>query len=74
MHEETAAAQVAGLSQALFSERQEARGEQFVLRDFHDRLLRLGLPLPLAREALMPDDAQRHSGSGSTPRPSAKRS
>jgi uncharacterized protein (DUF885 family) len=55
---------------------QESRGREFSLRDFHDRLLRLGLPLPLAREALMPErgNAQRHSGSGSTPRPSAKRS
>jgi uncharacterized protein (DUF885 family) len=32
----------------------EARGELFSLRDFHDQLLRLGLPLPLAREALIP--------------------
>jgi uncharacterized protein (DUF885 family) len=52
----------------------ERRGERFELREFHDRLLRLGLPLPLAREALMPGDGQRHSGSGSTPSPSAKRS
>ncbi|MGI9189290.1 MAG: DUF885 domain-containing protein, partial [Longimicrobiaceae bacterium] len=34
----------------------EARGEEFSLRDFHDRFLRLGLPVPLAREALMPGD------------------
>lgn len=32
----------------------EAKGESFTLRDFHDRLLGLGLPLPLAREALIP--------------------
>ena len=31
----------------------EARGESFSLRRFHDELLRLGLPLPLAREALI---------------------
>jgi uncharacterized protein (DUF885 family) len=35
---------------------QEARGQPFSLRDFHDRLLRLGLPLSLARRALMPGD------------------
>jgi uncharacterized protein (DUF885 family) len=35
---------------------QEARGQPFSLRDFHDRLLRLGLPLTLARQALMPGD------------------
>jgi uncharacterized protein (DUF885 family) len=35
---------------------QEARGQAFSLRDFHDRLLRLGLPLTLARQALMPGD------------------
>jgi uncharacterized protein (DUF885 family) len=35
---------------------QQARGQPFSLRDFHDRLLRLGLPLTLAREALLPGD------------------
>ncbi|HLL00822.1 MAG TPA: DUF885 domain-containing protein [Myxococcaceae bacterium] len=35
---------------------QEARGEKFSLRDFHDRLLRLGLPITLARQALLPGD------------------
>jgi len=35
---------------------QEARGQPFSLRGFHDRLLRLGLPLTLARQALMPGD------------------
>jgi uncharacterized protein (DUF885 family) len=34
----------------------EARGETFSLRDFHDRFLRLGLPVSLAREALMPGE------------------
>jgi len=34
----------------------ENRGEVFSLRDFHDRFLKLGLPIPLARRALMPDD------------------
>ncbi|MBN1205904.1 MAG: DUF885 domain-containing protein [Myxococcaceae bacterium] len=34
----------------------EARGQPFSLRDFHDRLLKLGLPLSLARKALMPGD------------------
>lgn len=32
-----------------------ARGEPFSLREFHDRLLRLGLPISLAREVLIPD-------------------
>lgn len=35
---------------------QEARGQPFSLRDFHDRLLRLGLPITLARQALLPGD------------------
>jgi uncharacterized protein (DUF885 family) len=35
---------------------QEARGQPFSLRGFHDHLLRLGLPLTLARQALMPGD------------------
>ena len=30
-----------------------ATGAVFSLRDFHDRVLRLGLPLPLARKALL---------------------
>lgn len=34
----------------------EARGETFRLRDFHDRFLRLGLPVSLARQAMMPGD------------------
>jgi uncharacterized protein (DUF885 family) len=34
----------------------EARGERFSLRDFHDRFLRLGLPVSLARRVLMPGD------------------
>ena len=33
----------------------EARGETFSLREFHDRFLMLGLPISLAREAMMPD-------------------
>lgn len=39
----------------------EARGEEFSLADFHDRLLKLGLPFPLAREALMPREPGRRS-------------
>jgi hypothetical protein len=31
-----------------------SRGERFSLREFHDRLLHLGLPIALAREVLMP--------------------
>ncbi|WP_164011075.1 DUF885 domain-containing protein [Pyxidicoccus trucidator] len=34
----------------------EARGETFVLKDFHDRFLRLGLPVSLARGVLLPGD------------------
>ncbi len=34
----------------------EARGQTFSLREFHDRFLRLGLPVSLARQALMPGD------------------
>ncbi len=34
----------------------EARGQPFVLKDFHDRFLRLGLPVSLARGVLMPGD------------------
>jgi len=53
----------------------ESRGEEFSLREFHDRFLMLGLPISLAREAMMPDAGQlSQSGSGSTPRPSANRS
>ena len=32
-----------------------AQGEPFSLREFHDRLLRLGLPIPLARDVLIPN-------------------
>ena len=32
----------------------EARGGTFSMREFHDAILRLGLPIPLVREALMP--------------------
>jgi hypothetical protein len=32
----------------------EERGETFSLREFHDRFLALGLPISLAREAMMP--------------------
>ena len=32
-----------------------ARGESFSLREFHDRFLRLGLPISLAREVLIPE-------------------
>jgi len=31
----------------------ESRGQAFSLREFHDRFLALGLPLPLARDALL---------------------
>jgi uncharacterized protein (DUF885 family) len=38
----------------------EAQGKPFSLREFHDQLLRLGLPIPLAREVMIPS-----GGSGS---------
>jgi hypothetical protein len=38
---------------------QEEREEAFSLKDFHDRILQLALPLPLATEALMPAPVQR---------------
>ncbi|WP_223759002.1 DUF885 domain-containing protein [Myxococcus sp. RHSTA-1-4] len=34
----------------------ESRGETFVLKDFHDRFLQLGLPVSLARGVLIPGD------------------
>ncbi|MCP3063240.1 DUF885 domain-containing protein [Myxococcus sp. K38C18041901] len=35
----------------------EASGKTFVLKDFHDRFLQLGLPVALARKVLIPGDA-----------------
>jgi uncharacterized protein (DUF885 family) len=32
----------------------ESRGEVFSIREFHDALLSLGLPIPLLREVLIP--------------------
>ncbi|CAN5799071.1 DUF885 domain-containing protein [soil metagenome] len=34
----------------------ESQGKQFSLRDFHDRFLRLGLPVSLARQVMIPGD------------------
>ncbi|MCE9668667.1 DUF885 domain-containing protein [Myxococcus stipitatus] len=34
----------------------ESKGEKFVLKDFHDRFLQLGLPVSLARRVLIPGD------------------
>jgi hypothetical protein len=34
----------------------EERGREFSLRDFHDRFLRLGLPVSLAREAMLSEE------------------
>jgi uncharacterized protein (DUF885 family) len=34
----------------------ESRGQRFSLRDFHDRFLRLGLPVSLARQVMIPGD------------------
>jgi uncharacterized protein (DUF885 family) len=42
----------------------ENRGESFSLRDFHDRFLKLGLPIPLARQAMMPGAASTSSSTG----------
>lgn len=39
-----------------YREHLEGRDETFDLRSFHDRLLELGLPLTLAREALIPSE------------------
>jgi uncharacterized protein (DUF885 family) len=36
----------------------EERGEEFSLRDFHDRFLQIGLPVALARQVLMPGDGR----------------
>lgn len=36
----------------------ESQGKEFSLREFHDRFLRLGLPVSLAREALIPTGAR----------------
>ncbi len=56
----------------------ESRGETFSIREFHDTVLRMGLPIPLIREALIPEEdyqsSRSHSGSGSIPSPSASRS
>ncbi len=35
----------------------EGRGETFSLREFHDRFLKLGLPVSLAREVMLGEDA-----------------
>ncbi len=35
----------------------EERGREFSLREFHDRFLRLGLPVSLARQAMIPGSA-----------------
>ncbi len=51
----------------------ESRGETFSLRDFHDRFLRLGLPISLARKALLRPNDTTAQGSGSIPIPSASR-
>ncbi len=47
--------------------------QEFSLRGFHDRLLELSLPLPLATEALMPPPRQQEAGQRSRPRPPARR-
>jgi hypothetical protein len=50
--------------EAFLGEREEST---FSLRQFHDRLLELSLPLPLAAEALMPPPAERTPGPRARP-------
>ena len=45
----------------------ESRGEPFSLMEFHDRFLRLGLPVSLARRAMIPDDADDVAAGGGDP-------
>ncbi len=35
----------------------ESRGESFSIREFHDTILRTGLPIPLIRASLIAEDA-----------------
>jgi uncharacterized protein (DUF885 family) len=44
---------------SVYEDRARDREGEFSLREFHDRLLELSLPLPLAAEALMPTPSQR---------------
>lgn len=39
-----------------YREHLESQGETFSLRDFHDRFLQIGLPVPLARQIMIPGD------------------
>ncbi len=41
----------------------ESRGESFSIREFHDTVLRMGLPIPLIRAALIPEDEPARSSS-----------
>jgi uncharacterized protein (DUF885 family) len=45
-----------------YQERIEKEGGTFSLPDFHDMLLRLALPLPLAREVMIPTTERRPTG------------
>ena len=45
-----------------YQARIEKEGGTFSLPDFHDRLLRLALPLPLAREVMLPITDGRPTG------------
>jgi uncharacterized protein (DUF885 family) len=51
----------------IYEERAREREGEFSLREFHDRLLALSLPLPLAAEALMPTPSQRPAAHGVRP-------
>ncbi len=42
-----------------YQEHREERDEPFTLADYHAELLRLGLPFPLAREVMIPEERPR---------------
>lgn len=56
-----------------YRERQEAQGGTFSLSEFHAQLLMLGLPLPLAREEMLPlsDEGEQPGRSPAGPRPAS---
>jgi uncharacterized protein (DUF885 family) len=50
-----------------YRDRLESEGESFDLAEFHDRMLRLALPLPLLREHLLPLPPEAAQARGSFP-------
>lgn len=56
-----------------YRDRQEAEGKTFSLSEFHAQLLMLGLPLPLAREEMLPlsDEGMRRGRSPAGRRPAS---